>query len=134
MELVIRLDDWFAGLLTDLRCGTEARAYVVKVLSSRIDDMSDESVVLAFRDAGLTGCFATFQRIGDWTLWVSAFAPHPQKGQRNLVERFGRQSYLACHRIMRGQWRLYEELADELPTIVYDVRCRILPNRGIVRT
>lgn len=134
MELVTRLDDWFAGQLTNLRCGSEARAYVVGVLSTRIDDMSDESVVLAYRDAAETGSFATFQRIGDWTLWASAFAPHPSKAQRDLIERFGRLSYFSCYRIMRGQWRLYEELADELPAIVYDVRCRILPGRGTVRT
>lgn len=125
MELVTRLDAWFADRLTDIRCGAEARAYVVGVLSNRIDDMSDESVVLAFQDASMKGSFATFQRIGDWTLWVSAFAPHPQRGQRELVEKFGRLSYFACHRIMRGQWRLYEELADELPAIVYDVRKEI---------
>ena len=133
MELVTRLDDWFAGQLTDLRCGNEARAYVVGVLSNRIDDMSDESVVLAFQNASLTGNFAAFQKIGDWTLWVASFAPHPQKAQRELIERFGRLSYFACHRIMRGQWRLYEELADELPAIVYDVRCKIKPARGTLR-
>lgn len=132
MELVTRLDDWFAGQLTDIRCGDEARAYVVGVLSNRIIDMSDESVVLAFQDASLKGDFAAFQKIGDWTLWVSAFAPHPQKGQRDLVERFGRLSYYACYRIMRGQWRLYEELADELPAIVYDVRCNMTVRRRTI--
>lgn len=131
MELVTRLDEWFARQLIDLRCGREARAYVVGVLAGRIDDMSHESVVLAYRDAALTGDFATFQRIGDWTLWVSAFAPHPLKGQRDLVERFGRLSYYSCYRIMRGQWRLYEELADELPAIVYDVRKEIQGARVI---
>lgn len=125
MELVTRLDEWFAYQLSDLRCGRETRAYVVNVLAGHIDDMSHESVVLAYHDAALTGNFATFQRIGDWSLWVSAIHPHQNQGQRDLVETFGRLSYFACHRIMRGQWRLYEELADELPAIVYDIRCRI---------
>lgn len=130
MELVTRLDDWFDRQLVNVRCGPDARAYVIGVLSGRVDDMSDQSATVAFQQAMLTGDFPTFQRIGDWSLWVSAFAPHPLKGQRDLVERFGRLSYSACHRIMRGQWRLYEELADELPAIVYDVRCNVWRARG----
>jgi len=130
MELVARLDDWFDRSLTDIRCGADARAYVIGVLSSvQIDSMSDVSLTLAYQEASLTGNFVTFQRIGDWSLWASAFAPHPLKGQRDLVERFGRLSYYACHRIMRGQWKLYEELADELPAIVYDVRCNVWKTR-----
>ena len=131
MELVTRLDRWFSDRLQDLRCREDTRAYVVGVLSGKIDDMSDESVVLAFHDASLTGDFAAFQRIGDWTLWASAFAPHPLKAQRDLVERFGRLSYYSCYRIMRGQWTLYEELADELPAIVYDVRCNVIAPRSM---
>jgi hypothetical protein len=131
MELVTRLDDWFAERLRGLNCGSDTRAYVVGVLSGHIDDMSDESVVLAYQDASLKGNFATFQRIGDWTLWVSAFAPHPLKGQRDVVERFGRLSYYACYRIMRGQWRLYEELADELPRLTWCVRKEIQGARVI---
>ncbi len=125
MELVTRLDGWFESALTDLRCSPDTRAYVINLLSGHVDDISDSSVALAYRDASLSGRFETFQRIGDWSLWVSAFAPHPLRGQRDLIERFGRLSYFSCHRIMRGQWRLYEELADELPAIVYDVRCNM---------
>lgn len=128
MELVVKPDAWFTEQLATVRCSDDARAYIVGVLVKYMraeDDMSDESVVLAFADAKTKGDFNTFQRIGDWTLWVSSFYPHRNRGQRDLVETFGRLSYFACHRIMRGQWRLYEELADELPAIVYDIRCNM---------
>ena len=125
MELVSRLDHWFADKLRAVRCREDTRAYIVGVLSRQLDDMSDESIVLSFNDASMNGDFATFQRIGDWSLWASSFAPHPQKSQRELVEKFGRLSYYACHRIMHGKWLVYEELADELPAIIYDVRYNV---------
>lgn len=139
MELITiaRLDQWLSERLRTLRCGDDTRAYVVGVLQrfqrdAGSLDMSRESVVLAFHEARLRGDFAGFQRIGDWTLWVSSVQPTQDRAQREVIETFGRLSYYSCHRLMRGQWRLYEELADELPVIVYDVRCNLRPDRGIM--
>ncbi len=94
--------------------------------------MSQESVVLAFYAARQSGDFEAFQRVGDWVLWVSSVGPYPDKGQRDMVETFGRLSYYSCHRVLRGSWPLYEELANELPAIVYDVRCNLHPGPGIL--
>lgn len=132
---VSRLDHWLAERLRTLRVGDDTRAYVIGVLdryqhNAEPIDMSRESIVLAFYDARLRGDFAAFQRIGDWTLWVSSVQPTRERSQRNVLETFGRLSYYSCHRIMRGQWGLYEELADELPVIVRDVRCNLRPNHG----
>lgn len=131
MELVTRLDRWFAERLEGLKCREDTRAYVTGVLSGfKVEgDMSRESVVLAFADARLRGDFAAFQRIGDWVLWVDVVHPHAIHDNREIVESIGRMSYYTCHRIMRGQWHVYEELADELPRIVHGVRCKLSPPR-----
>jgi hypothetical protein len=125
MELITRLDRWFAARLEPLRCGTDTKAYVTGVLSGiKADDLfgQRDSIVLAFHEAKMTGDFVEFQRIGDWVLWVDSMHPAFIADHHDVIESIGRMSYYACHRIMRGQWRLYEELADDLPAIVYQVR------------
>ncbi len=125
MELVTHLDKWFADRLDGLRCREDTRAYVTGVLAGfKVDGdmMCRESVVLAYTDARNRGDFVAFQRIGDWVLWVDAMYPQFIHDNREVVESIGRLSYYTCHRIMRGQWHVYEELSDELPRLAYDIR------------
>jgi len=92
-------------------------------------DMSSQSVVLAYRDAAATGDFASFQRLGDWVLFVDIAYPQHIDRSRGVVESLGQQSYYSCYRIMMGRWRIYEELADGLPRIASNAR-RLLPTFG----
>lgn len=125
MELITRLDGWFADQLAFLRCSDTARAYVTRVLATfRVeDDMSRESIVIAFSKARRDGGFVEYQRIGDWTLWASAMAPESIRSERDVIETLGRLSYLACYRFVR-EWPVYEELADELPAITRAINAR----------
>jgi hypothetical protein len=121
------LDAWFAERLQGLRYRPETLAYVGGVLKTLShpraeDDLSKQSIVLAYAAARKNGDFATFQRLGDWVLWVDMIFPESIEGSREAIESIGRLSYYACHRIMRGQWVVYEELADELPRIAARVR------------
>ena len=127
MDIIVGLDSWFADRLHGMRRKPETVAYIAGVLKSlakprELDDLSKRSVVLEFASARETGDFATFQRIGDWVLWVNIVMPESLEGTREAVESVGRQSYYTCHRILRGQWRVYEELADDLPTIARSAR------------
>jgi hypothetical protein len=127
MDIIVGLDSWFADRLHGMRRKPETVAYVAGVLKSlakprELDDLSKRSVILEFASARETGDFATFQRIGDWVLWVNIVMPESLEGTREAVESVGRQSYYTCHRILRGQWHVYEELADDLPTIARSAR------------
>jgi hypothetical protein len=130
MELIVsRLDRWFAERLRGLQYSPEALAYVAGILSTKkwdLADMSNESVVLAYQGAQLSGDFSAFQRIGDWVLFVDAVHPQHFNGVRDTVETLGRLSYYRCYRLMGGQWRVYEELADELPLLAAKVRRRLV--------
>lgn len=129
MEHVTRLDQWFAERLHGLRYERETCAYVTGVLAdfrhNTENNLSKRSIVLTFDEAQQRGDFAAFQRIGDWVLWVSVVQPQHIVNVKDVAESFGRLSYYRCHRIMRGQWRVYEQLADELPYIVADVQCKL---------
>jgi len=132
MDLVQGLDVWFDNRLVELRSKyrPETIAYVVGVLKAQAIskdglDLSNRSVVLEYADAVMTGDFVSFQRIGDWVLWVNIIMPTAFDGSQEAIESIGRHSYYSCHRILKGQWRLYEELADQLPTLALAVRHKL---------
>jgi hypothetical protein len=128
VQIVVRLDDWFAERLEAVNCSPDARAYVVSVLSSfkRADgDLSDRSIVVAFANARDHGNFEHFQRIGDWVLWTATIMPGAIAEHRETIETLGRMSYYTCHRMVQRTWPVYEELADELPSLAQKVRCTL---------
>lgn len=130
MDIITGLDVWFADRLQGLQRRPETTAYIVGVLKARgnwspEDDLSDRSIILTFAAAVQSGDFAQFQRLGDWILWADVVVPEHFADSRELVDGIGRRAYYSCHRILRGQWRVYEELADELPTIVQQVRSKL---------
>jgi hypothetical protein len=120
------VDEWFVERLRHLECSAEASAYVAGVLRSMVRpkagiELSDRSIVLAFRDAGVD--FGQLQSIGDWVLWAETFAPGSISA-REAVDAVAQEAYFRCFRLSRGQWAVYEELANDLPKIV--VRTRLL--------
>lgn len=127
MEHVTRLDSWFAEVLQDVRCSADTRAYVTGVLASfkTTQQMLDPSasIVVSFANARRSGEFSAFQRLGDNVLWLGAFC-HQAIGDHELVETIGRSAYFSCYKILDRKWRCYEELADTLPSIIFDVRRR----------
>ena len=139
MDIIVRLDDWFADRLqglqshpeNGLKYNPETVAYVGGVLKTLAhphaqDDLSGKSIVLTYAEARLTGDFATFQRLGDWILFSSVVIPESIAIEREAVDSIGQLSYYACHRIMRESWPVYGELADHLPAITAAVRLRLM--------
>jgi hypothetical protein len=130
---VAGLDVWFTEQLNGLQCSPETRAYVVSVLKAQGHPLDgavfagrNSSVIIAYQEAVVKNDFAAYQRIGDWVLWVDAMCPDSLRGKHEVVENFGRLAYYSCHRILRGQWHIYEELADNLPVIARRVRSKLI--------
>lgn len=123
-NLVPRLDNWFDEQLHGLKYNANTKAYIVGVLSKFdcSNDMSNQSIVIAFHDAKINGDFVRFQKIGDWVLWADIFNPEYIHDNKEIIQTIGRMSYYTCHRILQKQWRVYEELADELPSLTTQVR------------
>jgi hypothetical protein len=124
MERVVRLEDWFGKSLESVEASPDARAYLVSLfasMKSAEDDLSKKSIVLTYAEARDRGDFAGFQRLGDWVLWSMSFAPHSM-AVPDLALDFGRLSYYACWRLTRKEWRVYEELADDLPRLSRNIR------------
>ena len=114
--------DWFVERLASIKRSPELQAYVAGVLIKFVASpivLQHDSVVLAFADAKMTGDFVRFQELGDWVLWARSILPTVDNV--DVIETLGRQSYEACHRLLGRQWRVYEELSQDLPTIARQV-------------
>lgn len=118
------MEDWFCKRLEGVEASRDARAYLVSLFSSMRsarDDLSKESIVLAFSEARTTGEFQKFQRIGDYVVWGLSFVPESFEVPDLAVD-LGRLSYYTCWRLTNKEWRVYEELADELPRLRIELR------------
>jgi len=129
MEQFTRLEDWFCRRMEGVDVSPDARAYLVSLFSSMKsahNDMSRESIVLAFSEARLTGQFAKYQRIGDWVMWGMSFTPESFETKELIID-LGRLSYYACWRMTNKEWRVYEELANDLPRITTSISSTVWP-------
>jgi hypothetical protein len=119
MDVVRRLDVWFADAVSNVKCSNETRAYIVGVLAR--PEVPTGSIVLEYARARNLG-FPALQRLGDGVTWLAIVAPECLGTHERVAVSVARVSYGTCHRLLRGRWKLYEELADDLPRLITDVR------------
>jgi hypothetical protein len=119
------LTEWLDERLRETPFDDDLRAYVFSVLEGFRHggdrDLSDESIVLVYASAVQNGDFASFQRVGDWSLWVASYAPQ-SLAEPDVVEQLGMRSFDACDRLMMRKWPVFAQLAVTLPDVVFQVR------------
>lgn len=119
---------FFYKLVEPLSVREPTKSYLVGIFLQLIkfEISQEKSIVLAYAHACATGRFEQFQSLGDWTTWTMIFVPSLHKENEKIVIELGRKSYETCWRILRGEWDLYAELAENLPLIVESTRNRLL--------
>lgn len=97
-------------------------SYVIQVMSSyglsTENDLSKNSLVLAFLDAKTRFDFASFQRIGDWSLWALSILP--KRENNDVIYDVGSMSYRMCHTIVK-KWDVYKHLSTNMHEITKTV-------------
>ena len=119
-------EDWFRERIEEIPYSLELKAYVVGVLNRFVTqpfELPRGSVVLAYADARFSGDFVKFQQLGDWILWQRSFVP--TRDNVELIERVGKESYQTCHVLLHGQWRVYDELSQQLSSVASSVNSKI---------
>lgn len=108
-----------ADAVQNIACSNEARAYIVGILSR--PEVTAGSIILEYARAR-NGGFPALQRLGDSVTWSAMIVPECLGDHEKVAVSVARVSYSTCHRLLRGRWALYEELADDLPRLIIDVR------------
>ena len=117
MELFVAssLINYFDQIL-DINCERSTKAYIVKTLSKPTKEYQ-HSIALAFSQAQSTHRFESYQAIGDWILIRNSIIA-PKEEYQELHYVVGSICFYHCYKLLNREWKLYEELADNLSSII----------------
>ena len=123
------ITNFFEDLLTDLECQRDTKAYIVSIYGkfrSADFDLSKDSVTLLFAQARNKHDFLSYQKIGDWLFFSNTMAPaHLHDASIDYYQTIARLSYYSCYNLINKQWRLFEELSDNLPRLESQVKNKL---------
>jgi len=123
------INGFFDELLDDLKCQKDTRSYIVGIFGkyrSTEFDFSKDSIGDLFCQARNKHDFSLYQNLGDWLFFSNSIAPqHLQFASKDYYDNIARLSYYSCYKLINGQWRLFEELADNLPNLEEQVKNRL---------
>lgn len=129
------LDNFFSEKLNDFPYGDTVKAYIISICKQYLkpdNDFSKQSLTLLYIKACENGDFSQFQSIADWSFWLAVFQAPAFIEHKILYEGIARTSYDRCHRILRGQWPIFEQLADEFPQITKLTREKIVVSTQLI--
>ena len=117
---------FFDELLNDLECQQDTRAYIVSIYGkykSSEFDLSKDSVTIQLAQARSKQDFLAYQNLADWIFFVNTMAPdHLKFASKDYYDTVARISYYSCYRLINKQWKLFEELSDNLLDLENQVR------------
>lgn len=123
------LTKFFEEMLSDLACQQDTKAYIISIFSkyrSSDCDYSKYSVTSLFAQARNNHDFLTYQNLGDWIFFINTLAPkHFSHASKDYYDTVARLSYYSCYRLINRQWKLFEELADNLIILEDQIKNRI---------
>lgn len=131
-DLYLNINSYFYNELKTLRYDDTVRAYITSILEKYKNtkfDYSNQSITLMYAEAKYKQDFFTFQNIGDW-IFISAslFPEHLNGASKQYYISIGQISYYSCHKILKNQWRVFEQLADQFVPLTAETRKIIKPN------
>ena len=118
-----------------LSCREETQTYITRIFSDITpqDDLSTQSLTLIYNQAIQNYEFETFRMIGDWLFFTKTLFPKSLNGASpQYYSSLARTSYDRCHRILKKQWVLYEELADQFDALTKECRTSITDDEAVI--
>jgi hypothetical protein len=124
MSLLIYADKSELGKFFDRKidipnCPRFTKAYIVDLFIRYIeaeDDLSNRSLTLLYKEALDSGSFDKLQNIGDWLMFTKSLYPDSLTGASiEYYDTLARSAYYKCYLLLKREWLVYEELADQFP-------------------
>jgi hypothetical protein len=79
------------------------------------------SILLEWSEVRASGAFSTYQRLGDWVTWRAGMSHIPLDFE-DIHMQVACMSYKHCDQLLKGTWKIYGELSDNLPEIIGEIR------------
>jgi len=118
IHIQTNINNFFEELLADIDCQPTTRIYITSIYGkyrSAEFDLSKDSVTLRFAQARNKQDFLAYQNLGDWIFFINTIAPeHLKFASKDYYDTIARLSYYSCYKLINKQWKLFEELSDNL--------------------
>lgn len=128
------INSFFEGLLSDLKCRNDTKAYIISIYGkykTSNQDLSKDNITLQFSQARNKQDFSAYQNLGDWLFYIKSMFPESLKNaSENYYDNIAQLSYYNCYRIVKT-WKIYEQLADEYPVLTRETRNIFIKNNII---
>lgn len=125
------INDFFSDKLKNVSTDPIIQSYIVSVLVKyKKNDLnySKESLTILYSEAKNTANFHRFQSLGDFIFFCNTLYPeHLNNASPDYYHSIGRLSYYSCYRLMNKEWKVFENMADELITLSLKTR-KIIQN------
>lgn len=112
-------------MLQDLPCQADTQSYIISIygkFKTAEHDLSKDSLTLRFAQARNNHNFLGYQNIGDWIFFANTLAPASlNKASKEYYDTLARLSYYSCYKILNREWKLFEELSDNLILLEHQV-------------
>jgi hypothetical protein len=112
--------------LQELNCNYDTKSYIVSIFDRfrfATHDQSNQSISLLYADAKFSQAFEKFSNIGDWLFMCNTLFPEHLNGASiDYYYAIGQSSYYQCYKLLKRQWKLYEELSDKFPDLTMQAR------------
>jgi hypothetical protein len=129
----ITLTSFFDEILQPLSCENATKAYIISIYTKyrRADhDLSKDSLTLLFAQAKEKQDFMSFQDIGDWIFFTNTIIPlHLKNASSDYYHTLGQISYYSCYKLIKKQWKLFEELSDNFIMLEKEAK-KLLNNKN----
>ncbi len=129
------LYDFFNETIELPTCEEKTKAYIVSIFSdiASSGDLSKESVTLLYNKALENYSFETFRNIGDWLFFAKCMFPASLNGASpEYYNAIASSSYYKCYVIMKRQWLIFEELADQFGPFTSKVKRALRDNDCLI--
>jgi hypothetical protein len=124
------ITNFFEVLLSDIKCHPDTRAYIVSIYGKYKTaeyDFSKDSITLLYAQAREKQDFLIYQNLGDWIFFSNTIAPnHLKFASKDYYDTIARLSYYSCYKLINKQWKLFEELSDNLLELENEVKKRLV--------
>lgn len=132
----MELECFWEENLKKLKCESNTRAYIISTLSQfgkQSFDFSKDSLTIIYSKAKFSQDFGQFQNLADWLLMTRCVFPECLSGASSeYYITLGQLSYYSCFRLIKKQWRLFEELADSFEHLTSQINHLYLEGKIIL--
>jgi hypothetical protein len=125
------LEDFFIQNVKNLPHREDTKAYICNTFckyKNANEDFSKKILTIEYSEAKFSGNFSKYQNLADWIFFIKSIYPNSlNNASEDYYYSLAQICYYKCYLLINKSWLCFEELADQLPTIIKRLHGEIKP-------